>query len=277
MSSETAIEAALKEARVVDAVAITKDLVRKQPARADLRSRLFQLFCLTGEWQSARTQLELLAQLDDANADLLQAVPMLFSLLAAEKQRIEVFTGRQSPPVLGEPPAWLGYQLEGLRLFAAGQRPAAIELFQSALSQASTSAGSLDQAPFNWIMDADCRFGPAFEVVVGSTYYWLPFSRVAKIDFPVREGLHERVWLAASLTLTTGGTVQASLPVRYPGTEALKDGERLLARATEWEPVGGDLVIGTGGKWWTTDVGDYSLLKIRQLEIQPGTDLVPLD
>ena len=260
-----------------DAVAITKDLVRKLPARADLRSRLFQLFCLTGEWQSARTQLELLAQLDDANADLLQAVPVLFSLLAAEQQRIEVFSGRQSPPVLGEPPEWLGYQLEGLRLFAAGERPAALELFRSALSQASASTGSVDQQPFTWIMDADCRFGAAFEVVVGSTYYWLPFSRVSKIEFPVREGLHERVWLAVSLTLTTGGTLQASLPVRYPGTEKLKDGERILARATEWEPLAGDLVIGTGGKWWATDVGDHSLLGIRQLEVQPVTDSVKIN
>jgi len=245
--------------------------LKKQPGRVDLRTRLFQLFCLRGEWARAKTQLGLLAELDQSGGDMVLAVTSFMSLLDVEQERLEVFAGSRPPVIFGEPPEWIGLHLEGIRLMASGNEEAAAKLFRKGMELAEPSAGKINGEPFEWLMDSDARFGPALEVIVGAKYYWMPFTRIENLEFWAPEELHERVWLGGNITLVNGTMLQAYVPVRYPGTEKSQDSEVVLARATEWREIGERLCIGTGQRFWSTDNSEIPIFKLRRLEFQHST------
>src|SRR5262249_54082868 len=106
--------------------------VRRQPADGKLRVFLSQLLMLTGDWERALTQLSVGGDLDAG------ALPMKHAYSAAiqcERLRADVFAGKRSPLVFGEPLPWIASLLQALALDAAGKseeaasvRRAAIEL-----------------------------------------------------------------------------------------------------------------------------------------------------
>ena len=99
-------------------------------------------------------------------------------------------------------------------------------------------AATVDGRPFEWIADADSRLGPVLEAVINGRYYWVPFSRLIKIDFEPPEDLRDLVWMPAHLQFENGGESVALIPTRYPGSAASPDGLIALARKTVWEEIG---------------------------------------
>ena len=92
--------------------------VREQPSDPALRVFLFQLLCINGDWQRALSQLQLTGELDAINLPMVQTYR---EAIACELFRQQVFSGRQSPLVFGDPPAWIALLLEGLRLNGDGE------------------------------------------------------------------------------------------------------------------------------------------------------------
>lgn len=270
--SNAAVEEALSLGRLEQAVQLVKEQVKRLPGNVELRCRLFQLFCLQGDWDRAQTQLQLLGDLERSEGEMLLAVPMLTSLISAEKQRDEVFGGRTTPVVFGEPPEWMGIQFEALRCLGQGHVELAATLFRQALEVAPASSGSIDGQAFSWISDADARQGPAMEAIIRGTYYWMPFSCLKRLELDQPENLHERIWRSGNLTLSNGSTVQAYLPVRYPGTVASGDEALMMVREAAWETLEGGLSLGRGQRFWATDQEDHPLLKVSRIEFGPLAD-----
>src|SRR5215211_5966992 len=78
--------------------------VRKAPRDARLRTFLFQLFCVTAEWDRALTQLTVVAEFDHLALPMAQAYRMA---IRCEVLREKVFRGERSPTVFGDPGDWL--------------------------------------------------------------------------------------------------------------------------------------------------------------------------
>lgn len=255
----------LRAGAPLEALKLLQDQVRAKPEDAKLRVFLFQLLCVLGQWERALTQLETAAALDAA---ALAMKEMYREAIKCELLRAEVFRGRKTPMVFGEPEAWLALLIESLLQQGAGDDKQAEALQKQAFEQAPETAGKLDDQPFTWIADADMRLGPVLEAMLNGRYYWVPFNRLARVTIEAPADLRDSVWMPAYLQFENGGESPALIPTRYPGSEASEDGLILLARKTTWEETAADQFRGLGQRLLTTDAGEFPLMDIRVIDIQ---------
>lgn len=240
--------------------------VKAKPADARLRIFMAQLLCVLGQWSRAHTQLNVVADLMPSASPMRE---MVGHALRCELLRAEVFAGKRAPMVFGHPDAWLAKLIESLLQAGQGQQALADRLATEAFDEAPAVAGSLDGQAFEWIADADSRLGPVLEAFVNGKYYWIPFSRLARISLEVPQDLRDMVWMPAYLTFANGGEVVAMIPTRYPGTQASSDAQLLLSRRTEWQDIGAERFAGLGQRVFASNLGDHDLLSVKVIELQP--------
>ena len=263
MSLATA-EQTLKDGDPAAALAHLQEQVRARPADPALRVFLFQLLCVLGQWERALNQLKVASSLDPAALAMAQMYGEAVRCVAI---RTEVFAGRKSPVVFGEPDQWLALLIESLLVKGQGEQARSEQLRLQAFEDAPASSGDIDGRPFTWIADADSRLGPVMEAVINGRYYWVPFSRLSKVNIEAPVDLRDMVWMPAHLQFENGGESVALIPTRYPGSENAQDGLIALARKTVWEEVAADTHHGLGQRIITTDSEDVPLLEVRVISI----------
>jgi type VI secretion system protein ImpE len=255
-------EESLRDGRVVEAIDQVQAQVRDDPANPTLRIFLFQLLAVAAQWNRAGTQLSVLRDMDAA------ALPMVHAYseaLRCELLRQEIFAGKRSPLIFGDPEPWVARMVEALRIDAEGKADVAASMRSEALEGAEPSTGQLDGAAFEWIADADPRLGPQIELVANGKYYWVPFARIRRIHFDAPTDLRDLVWQPAQITWANGGEAVALLPTRYPGVTKDDPPEIQLARRTEWSEPAPEVYHGAGQRIWATDVDEYPLLNVREV------------
>lgn len=269
MTLSEAAEQHLKSGDPAAALARLQDDVRARPSDAKLRVFLFQLLCVLGQWERALNQLKVASELEPLALPMAQ---MYGDAVRCEAIRAEVFDGKKSPMILGEPEQWLAMLIESRLRSGLGEAAQSEELRLRAFEEAPTSGGDIDGRPFEWLADADSRLGPVMEAIINGRYYWVPFSRMTKITLEAPVDLRDLVWMPAHLDFTNGGESLALLPTRYAGSESSNDGAVALARKTEWEPMGEEAYRGLGQRILTTDAGDTPILEIRAISLRPDGD-----
>ncbi len=239
--------------------------VKADPGSAKLRTHLFQLLCVMGDWQRALGQLQVCGQLD---AKALAMAQMYREAIRCEMFRAEVFAGKRRPQILGGPPRWVGFLIEALQHDRLGEVSAATELRRRALDDAIPSGCSVDGVTCEWFADGDTRLGPVCEVFVNGQYYWLPFESCAGIQVEAPADLRDLVWSPAELLLPNEGRVPALIPTRYPETTVLtaENADSLKeSRATEWVERAPEVWVGLGQRVWMSDVGEHPILDTRNI------------
>lgn len=257
-------EELLREGRPAEALEKLQEEVRNAPSDAKLRVFLFQLYCVLGQWERAMTQLNVAADLD---AQYLLMANIYRPALNCEALRAEIWAGKRSPLVLGEPNEWMGWILQANQMAREGHFEASQELRDRAFERAPAIPGTVNEQPFEWIADADPRLGPILEVIVNGAYYWAPFANVREIRIEAPTDLRDVVWTPAEFTWTNGGTAAGLIPTRYPGSESRDEGAILLSRRTEWIEQEAGLAEGLGQRLLITDEAEYALLDVRHITL----------
>lgn len=257
----------LKEGRLDEAMQGLTAQIRSHPADPKRRVFLFQLLALLGQWEPAQNQLKVAGELDPLNALMAGAYAVA---LAGERERAEVLDGQRAPLVIGEPAQWLALLLQALKLNGEGRHEAAAALRAQAFDQAEPISGSIDGAAFEWIADADPRFGPCLEIITKGGYAWVPFSRIRQLTFEAPTDLRDKVWAPVQITWSNGGQAIGFVPCRYPGSERSGDSEIVLARRTDWTDLGDDFYLGSGQRMLATGAGEYPLLDVRTITFDAG-------
>ncbi len=260
MSAEESVLAG----RLADGLAELQGQVRKQPADPRLRVFLFQLLAVLGQWDRALTQLKVAADLDPSALAMLRTYQ---EALRCEVLRTEIFAGRRTPLLFGEPSEWMALMVQALGLSAAGKFEEASQLRERALESAPVTAGRIDQQPFSWVADADSRLGPLLEAIVNGRYYWIPFSRLREVRIEKPCDLRDIAWTPVQLTLENQGSTVALIPTRYPGTEGAADPRLVMARGTEWMERPGSTFLGLGQRLLATDQAEFALMDVRVIEL----------
>jgi type VI secretion system protein ImpE len=269
MSLAHAAEETLKRGDPVAALLQLQEEVRARPADANLRVFLFQLLCVLGQWERALNQLKVASSLDPGALAMAQVYG---EAVRCEAVRAEVFAGRKSPVVFGQPEQWLALLIESLLTTGLGERGRSEQLRLRAFEEAPPSSGEIDGRPFAWIADADSRLGPVLEAVINGRYYWVPFSRLRRIDIEPPADLRDIVWMPVHLQFDNGGESVALVPTRYPGSESATDGLIALARKTVWEEVGPESHHGLGQRVIATDAEEVPLMEIRSISLAGEAD-----
>lgn len=255
-------DALLRSGDVVGTRAALIEAVRASPGDDRVRMFLFQLLCVTGEWDKARKQLETLVQVA-ADAQMLGVT--YNQVLEAERLRSDVFAGKAEMPVLVGMDGWIDGVAKAITLIAQGEIAAAEAVRDEAFGAAPDTPGTIDGRPFDWIADSDMRFGPAFEAIVAGRYGLVPFDAVKSITTDGLRDLRDVQWLPVQMELRSGQSVAAFLPARYPGSETSSDGAIQLGRQTDWVDRSWGQA-GLGQRLWTlSDESEVGLLGFRQL------------
>src|ERR1039458_3671437 len=79
--------------------------IRDKPEDTRLRIFLFQFNCVLGRLDKALTQLQVIASL---NVDTMLLAQIFRPVIACELLRREVFAGKRTPIIFGEPAEWMG-------------------------------------------------------------------------------------------------------------------------------------------------------------------------
>jgi len=255
-------EELLKEGLLDEALKALQQVVRDDPANAKPRVFLFQLLSILGDWKRANTQLQVLSEMD---SDSMMLARIFEPVLLCEAIRTDVFAGKRTPIIFGEPPEWIGSLAEAMSLFGKGEFRAGAQLRDRAFEAAPMSTGKVNGESFEWIADADERLGPILEVILEGKYYWVPFCRVRKVFIQPVTDLRDLVWAPAQFVWENGGEASGHIPSRYPGTETSQEGALKLARKTKWIDQSG-VHTGLGQRVLATDANEYPLLEIRTIE-----------
>jgi len=262
----------LRDGNLAETLAELQARVRREPADAKHRIFLFELLSVMGQWDRALTQLNVAGEVTPAALGMVQVYRQA---LGCEALRAEVFAGKRSPLVFGQPEQWVALLLEALRVSADGKHAQAAELRGTALEAAAATSGSLrsgaseDPAqPFEWIADADPRLGPVLEAIVNGRYFWIPFANIRAIQVEKPADLRDLVWMPAQFQWANGGEAVGLIPTRYPGSEASGDDGIRLARKTDWIEETPGTFAGLGQRMLATDVGEVALLDLRRVELE---------
>jgi type VI secretion system protein ImpE len=242
--------------------------IRNKPEDSRLRVFLFQLNCVMGRLDKALTQLQVIASLD---AETMMLAQIFRPVIACELLRREVFEGRRTAIIFGEPAEWMGLLTQADALIARNEFEAAAALRNQAFEAAPTSSGKIDGEPFEWIADADSRLGPMLEAFIDGKYYWIPFCRIQKIESEPPSDLRDLVWLPVQFTWTNGGTAVGHIPSRYAGTENSPEDALRLSRKTDWQTKPGETFLGLGQRVFVTDQNEHPLLGCRCIEFTQTT------
>lgn len=251
-------EIKLREGDLGGARAELVDLVKKAPGNVDARMFLFQLLCLTAEWTKARAQLSALAQLSP-EAQMLSVA--YNQAIDAEITRADAFAGRAPVALLTKSSPWSQDLVTALGHDLAGRADEAEAARARAFDAAPDTPGTFNDTAFDWIADADTRFGPAVEAIVAGKWGLLPFDTLDYIKSDGPKDLRDTVWLPVQIGFKSGQSIAGFLPVRYPGTETCENTAAILARSTDWiddAPVGQHVLNLSGGE-------EMDLLSLRAL------------
>jgi type VI secretion system protein ImpE len=254
---------ALASKPMAESLANLTDAIRAKPNDFKQRVYLIQLLCIMGQWSRALNQLTVAAELDAS------AIPMkqvYADAIQGEGFRADVFAGKRSPMLFGEPSEWVAMLIESLMRMGRGETALGLDLRARAFDLAPSNAGSLNGESFEWLCDGDMRLGPVLEGYVNGRYYWIPFDRLQSVKIEAPEDLRDYVWTPAHLKFSNGGETLALIPSRYPGSELSADPQIQLALKTEWQEFSPEVFSGLGQRSFSTNSGEHALLDIRDLK-----------
>lgn len=261
-AASTSPEQWLQNGRVDEALQAMTVQVRRQPDAAVHRAALFQLLALRGQWQRAEAQLRMAQTLDGQQSLLASAYGYA---IRGELQRIEVTLGMTSPTIAGAGAAWKDDLTRAWACMIEANPAGAATFRGRAFEQAEPVAGVIDEVPFQWMADADPRFGPCLEVILKSGYAWVPFAELRCVEMDPPAALRDCIWRAARLHGRDGHEAVGFIPCRYPGTEHAGGADLVLARRTEWMDRGHGYFTGIGQRMLATDQAEYALLDVRRI------------
>ena len=123
------VDLSLREGNLPETLAQLQEQVRKEPANVKHRIFLFQLLSVIGDWERANTQLSVVGEMD---AGALAMVQTYREALKCEVLRAEIFAGKRSPVIFGQPASWLALLIEALRLTSENRYTEARDLREMA-------------------------------------------------------------------------------------------------------------------------------------------------
>jgi type VI secretion system protein ImpE len=249
-----------REGKLADAITAANAAVRKSPSDIGARVLLAELLLFAGNTDRVDVVLDACADLEPAAAVV---VAEFRQLLRGEIARRQLFSEGRVPEFLGEPNAAQRLALAALVALRGGDAAEAAKLAGQAEEARIHPSGSLADAPFDDMRDADDMLATCFEVITTTgKYFWISPERVATLECHPVKRPRDLFWRRATMQVSDGPDGDVYLPTIYPPLQAdreLSDALR-LGRATDWLQIGDNgptrglgavtLVVGEEPRTW---------------------------
>ncbi len=227
------------------AIAAQTDLVRNKPADAQARALLAELFCLSGQWEKADRQLDLVGT---QHTELALGVALFRQLVRGAIAREEVFAKGAVPEMIGGATQPLQAALAALLDLRDGNAESASNTLREAEAKRTPLSGSCDEKPFADLRDGDDVTAGVLEVISSTgKYFWVPFDRLTHLELEKPKSIRDRLWRQATIEVRDGPDGVVYIPALYPilPTDTVAP-EARLGRLTDWIELPGGAMRGVG-------------------------------
>ena len=241
--------------------------VKANPNDAASRTFLFELSCLSGDWDRAERQLDVIGQ-QSTEAQL--GVMVYRANINAERERRRVFAEGVQPHFLREPPAYVDLCVEALNQARRGLIKEARATLDRAEEERPAIAGSLGGKEFEDFRDYDDFTAPVVELIVKDKYVWLPFEQIKSIQISPPRQLRDMIWASARVEATDGTIGEVYMPSLYADTSSSANDQLRLGRMTDSNPLGEDLYQAVGLRLFLVDGEDKTLFEATPVEFSQG-------
>jgi type VI secretion system protein ImpE len=252
----------LQAGRLSDALAAATQAVREAPTDVAARALLFSLLCFEGNLERARKQLDVID-----NQTTMTEAPTYVNLLLAEEQRRKVFAGLARPKFFGEPPHRIEQHLQAIEYLARNRYAEAHSLLDAAEEARPEFPGTLNDAPFDDMADADDITRSVLEFHFGPDYYWAPFDQIAHIQVVAPEPLRPQdlLWIPCQIILTDGSPRRGFTPMLYVNSDQAAEDSLKLGHETRFVDVGNNVFCGVGRKQFVAGDADPTPLELKEV------------
>ncbi len=252
-----------RESRLDEAIETALKQVKAAPGDVDARLLLCDLLCMSGQFERAGRQLEVILEQDAA---LGPGVGLYRQLIRAELARRQVFVSGEAPEGVDAATEGLRLHLRAVAALYSGNADEAGALLRQAEAQRSSVQGECDGKAFADLRDMDDLTAPCLEVLTSiGKYHWIGWERIQQLQFKPPKYLRDVLWRQAEMVLHDGTEALVFIPVLYPGTHASPDPEVRLGRKTDWNESANGVTRGVGQRMLLVGDEDLPLLSIGVL------------
>ncbi len=249
--------------RLADAITAATAEVRSRPTDQSARGFLAELLCLNGDIERADKQFDALGTQDQ---EALPALVLVRHILRAEQSRQQFFSEGRVPEFFDQPDAVMRLYLEASIAVRDGTGEEASKLLLQAEEQRPRPSGTCDGKAFADFRDLDDLTAGFLEVLTATgEYYWVPASRVERIEFKEPARPRDLLWRRALMTVRDGPDGEVYLPTIYPLSYAQADESYRLGRSTDWSQTVGGPVRGLGLRTFLVGDEDRTIMEVTEL------------
>ncbi len=253
----------LDEGKLSEALAEVKQEVKAHPTDIQLRTLLFELLSLVGDWEGGKRQLDVIAHQDTSSV---LAIEVYQQVLKAEEMRQQVWHGEKDPEFFFQKPSYTQFHLDALKLLRMGKIEEAKSLLDLAAQQRSPCSGQIDEQAFSEMLDGDDRISPFLEVIMNESYAWVPFEHIKHLTISSPKHLRDLIWVQAEVEGRDGPIGPVFIPVLYFDSPHSDSDQVRLGRMTQWESPGDGVTVGFGQRLFLIDGQDRGLLEVHEVQ-----------
>ncbi|GAA4360699.1 type VI secretion system accessory protein TagJ [Kangiella marina] len=238
--------------------------IKENPDQHYKRMLFGQMLCVSGDYERADKQLDLLSTLEPK---FVIEVANWRNLIRAAQHRKDFYESGRPPEVIGQ----LSARLEKHIAAMVALRAEDSETFSAVLSEAEEARKAVkgtwnqESKEFDDFRDLDDLNGGFMEVLApNGNYYWIANESISSIVFEEAKQPIDFLWRKADLILNDGTQGEVYIPVTY--VDSMNDQQR-LARETEWEDYREtETMRGRGQKTYLVGDEAVSILEINSIE-----------
>ena len=275
MKTETTILDLIRDNKLAEALSASKASVKENPSDIQARSILCQLFCFSGEWERADTQLETISQQDKG---MQLGVGLIRQLMRGEVAREQFFSEGRTPELVEEPDEALQALLHALIALRENSNDEVKQHLATLVDKLPVVKGTVNGQEFEFARDLDDFLTGYVEILTtNGKYFLIPFSKIASLKFREPERLQDQIWRSASISVVGGMDGEVYVPTRYPKhlvpADNLDDA-LIMGGETDWRPAFEDgPTTGYGQKMFVLGENAYTMMELADIEIhQPGEE-----
>lgn len=242
--------------KLSEAIAASIEDVKSHPNNVDYRSFLCEMLLISGQYERADKQLDLIGH---QNPKFMAGVSLWRQLIRAEEARKQFYLEGRVPEFLEKPDSQLEKYLQASICMRDNAMVEAQKFLDEAEQQRQPRSGSCNDKAFDEFRDLDDLTANVFEVLTSNgKYYWLPYSYITEIKFYPPESPIDLAWRRASLEVElSGGDGDVYIPSTYFSSNEALEEKYVLAHETEWLGEEGQPIRGIGQR--TFLVGDEAV------------------
>ena len=258
----------LSAGNLAEAITIQEQAVCRSPRDRGSQILLSQFYLLAGEYRRAWQGVRGLSAATPGERALHR---QLLRLIRADYRRCE----RGIAPAFLEPdpPRHARQRWKAIQALRRGDVARALRRIDRADTITPAVTGTLDGREFDGFRDADDRFASSLELLIDDEYAWVPWEEIRLLRLSPIQSFFDFAFRPCQLWLWQGQTLEAVVPMIYPGTAQAFDGDTtagglLCGRETDWRADQAGLAIGVGARYLLAGDEELAMKDCQQIEFR---------